>query len=178
MDTGGFTDHVFAACSILGYAFVPAHPGTTEHPTGAPRTHSRTCPGKERPGKSTKSGTEGRWKQRRIEIAETDAQASGAGRGGVYELVMRFAEKRSPGIGTAAGRPRRNGPRERCAAQACYKANERRSRGTGQHGRPALGNERPGKSMKSGTGGRWKQRRIEIAETDAQGKRGAAACTN
>ena len=22
-DTGGFTDHVFAACSILGYAFVP-----------------------------------------------------------------------------------------------------------------------------------------------------------
>ena len=27
-DTGGFTDHVFAACSILGYAFRPAHPGT------------------------------------------------------------------------------------------------------------------------------------------------------
>ena len=22
-DTGGFTDHVFAACSVLGYAFVP-----------------------------------------------------------------------------------------------------------------------------------------------------------
>ena len=26
-DTGGFTDHVFAACSILGYAFVPRIPG-------------------------------------------------------------------------------------------------------------------------------------------------------
>ena len=101
--------------------------GTCSRASNWRRAHTAgPARGKERPGKSMKSGTGGRWKQRRIDIDSRDRRPSkrGAARRRVRNLLC-ASRKRSPGIGTAAGRPRRNGPRERRAAQTCPQGNER-----------------------------------------------------
>ena len=57
-DTGGFTDHVFAACSILGYAFVPRNPGPAlEAPL---RVRTRGRPGAPAPA-GRRQGERGPW---------------------------------------------------------------------------------------------------------------------